>query len=85
MLTIVYEELEEGEFGALYEEGGDAVLMVNRGLSDDVRGIIINKLLCSVSVRVRPHRYPALVPPSAQQAGIEHGVPGSPAALRLAH
>ena len=45
MLTLVMEELEPGEVAAMYEEGGRAVVLIARGLTDDERCDAVNRLL----------------------------------------
>ena len=48
MLKIIMEDMAHGEVAALYQDGEDAVVMVARDLSDDVRCDAINRLLATV-------------------------------------
>jgi hypothetical protein len=42
------EDMESGEVAALYRSGEDAVILVSRDLSDDVRVCAVNRLLAAV-------------------------------------
>ena len=84
MLKMVMEDMEPGEVAAMYEENGDAIVLIARHLSDEQRCEAVNRLLARLSVRVSPWAFPRTVPHAAQQEGTEPGVPGSPTALRLA-
>lgn len=83
MLKIVMEDMGPGEIAAMYEEDGDAVIMVARHLPDDLRCDAVNRLLARVSARISPYRFPRPLP-SAQQEGTAPDERVSPTALRLA-
>lgn len=71
------EDMEAGEVAAMYEEDGNAVILVARHLPDDQRCAAVNSLLTRLSVRVSPYRFPHLVPPAAQPEETVHDEPGS--------
>lgn len=54
MLKIVMEDMEHGEVAALYQDGEDAVILVSRGLCDDVRCEAVNRLLATIRAVPRP-------------------------------
>lgn len=83
VLKIVMEDMGLDEVAAMYEEDGDAIILVARHLSDDQRCEAVNRLLSRLSVRVRPYRFPILLP-SAPQEGTWHDAPGSQGVRRLA-
>lgn len=84
MLKIVMEDMGPGEVAAMYEEGGDAVIMVARHLPDDQRCEAVNNLLARVNVRLSPYRFPRLLPPAAQPEETAHDEPGSQGVRHLA-
>jgi len=84
VLKIIMEDMEPGEVAAMYEEDGDAVILIARHLSDDQRCEAVNNLLARVDVRLSPYRFPRLVPRAAQPAGNVPAAPGSLAVHRLA-
>jgi hypothetical protein len=43
------EDMLDGEIAAMYEEDGDAVILVARELPDDVRCAAVNRLLARVT------------------------------------
>jgi hypothetical protein len=49
VLKIVMEDMQDGEIAAMYEEGGDAVILVARDLPDDMRCAAVNRLLARVT------------------------------------
>lgn len=85
MLKIIMEDMEPGEIAAMYEEGGDAVILIARHLPDDQRCQAVNNLLARVDVRLSPYRFPRLVPPAAQPAGNVRAAPESPTVHHPAH
>ena len=48
MLKIVMDDMDHGEVAALFQDGEDAVVMVSRHLSDDVRCDAVNRLLATI-------------------------------------
>ena len=84
MLKIIMEDMEAGEVAAMYEEDGDAIILVARGLPDDQRCAAVNRLLARLTVRVSPWAFPRPVLHAAPPKGTEPAAQGSPAALRLA-
>lgn len=59
MLKIVMEDMPAGEIAAMFQSGQDAVVMVSRGLPDDVRCKAVNDLLAQI-VAQEPHRPPSV-------------------------
>lgn len=84
MLKIVMEDMGPGEVAAMYEENGDAVILVARDLPDDQRCDAVNRLLSRLSVRLSPYRFPRLLPPAAQPEENAHDEPGSQGVRHLA-
>lgn len=84
MLKIVMEDMPAGEVAAMYEEDGDAIILVARHLPDDQRCDAVNRLLARLTVRVSPWAFPRPVLHAAPPEGTAPAAPGSPAALRLA-
>jgi hypothetical protein len=84
VLRIVMEEMEAGEVAALYEEGGDAIVLVNKKVPATVRCEAVNRMLDRMAVRVSSYRFPS-APPSAPRAGTVPDGPGSPTVLHLAN
>lgn len=54
-------DMDPGEVAAMYEDGGDAVILVARGLSDDQRCEAVNRLLARVKTSHSPMRWLASV------------------------
>jgi len=48
------EDMEPGEVAAMYEDDGDAVILVARDLPDDARCAAVNRLLAGVRTAQRP-------------------------------
>lgn len=84
MLKIVMEDMKAGEVAALYEEAGDAIIMVARHLPDDQRCEAVNRLLARINVRLSPYRFPRLLLPAAQPEENAHDEPGSQGVRHLA-
>lgn len=65
VLKIVMDDMQDGEVAAMYREGEDALILVARGLPDDVRCDAVNRLLATVAVnppgRLRPLRIASAV------------------------
>ena len=66
------EDMDNGEVAAMYQDGEDAVILVSRRLSDDVRCDAVNRLLATIRAMPAP-----VVRAVSSVAGI--------AALLLAH
>lgn len=54
VLKIVMEDMDQGEVAALYQDGEDAVILVSRDLSDDVRVCAVNRLLATARALPAP-------------------------------
>lgn len=61
VLKIVMEDMPAGEVAAMYQDGGDAVVMVSRALPDDVRCRAVNDLLATVEASEPPRLRPPLL------------------------
>lgn len=61
MLKVVLEEMGPGEYGAVYQEGGDAVVIVASGLPEEAQFATLARLLgrLDVTVSCRPARLAA--------------------------
>lgn len=49
MIRFISEDMNDGEIAAMYEDGADAVIMVNERLPDAGRSEAVNKLLAGRS------------------------------------
>jgi len=47
-MKIVMEDMQDGEVAAMYQHGEDAVILLSRALSDDLRCQAVNDLLAGV-------------------------------------